>query len=60
MKEELLWLREWEDEHEVAQEVGRWVKRFNEHYLHSTLGYRTPNQVEHQLQTGPGNLLDAA
>ncbi len=60
MKEELLWLREWEDEHEVAQEVGRWVERFNEHYLHSTLGYRTPNQVEHQLQTGPGTLLDAA
>ncbi|HJM41997.1 MAG TPA: hypothetical protein QF870_01570 [Nitrospinota bacterium] len=44
----------------MAQEVGRWVERFNEHYLHSTLGYRTPNQVEHPLQTGPGTLLDAA
>jgi hypothetical protein len=30
MKEELPWLREWEDEHEAAQEAGRWVERFNE------------------------------
>lgn len=60
MKEELLWLREWEDEQEVAQEVGRCVEDFNEHYLHSALGYRTPNQAERQHQSGPGTLLDAA
>ena len=60
MKEELLWLREWEDEHEVAQELGRWVERFNEYYLHSTLGYKTPNQVERQHQTSPDTLLTAA
>lgn len=60
MKEELLWLREWEDEQEVAQEVGRWVEDFNEHYLHSTLGYRTPNQAERTYQDSPDTLLDAA
>lgn len=60
MKEELLWLREWEDEHEVAREVGRWVGQFNERYLHSALGYRTPNQAERNHQTSPDTLLDAA
>ena len=53
MKEELLWLREWEDEHEVVQEVGRWVERFNEHYLHSTLGYRTPTRWNTSFKPAP-------
>jgi len=60
MKEELLWLREWENEAELAREVGRWVKDFNEHYLHSALGYRTPNQAERNYQTSPDTLLSAA
>lgn len=60
MKEELLWLREWEDEHEVAEAVEKWMTSFNEHYLHSALGYTTPNAFERNHQRGPDTHLHAA
>jgi len=46
IKEELIWLREWRDPFELSDEVGRWIGEYNEHYLHSALGYKTPNQME--------------
>jgi transposase InsO family protein len=46
MKEELLWLREWENPMELIDEVGEWISEYNESYLHSSLGYKTPNKVE--------------
>jgi putative transposase len=47
MKEELIWLREWESERELGHELDKWVQYYNRSYLHSALGYRTPIQVEH-------------
>ena len=44
MKEELLWLREWEDERESSLKLDKWVEYYNRSYLHSTHGYRTPIQ----------------
>ena len=46
MKEELFWLREWENERELSLELDMWVQYYNRSYLHSEQGYRTPIQVE--------------
>jgi|LSQX01.3.fsa_nt_gb transposase InsO family protein len=46
MKEELLWLREWTNPMELIDEVGEWIQGYNESYLHSSLGYKTPNRME--------------
>ena len=46
MKEELLWLREWDSPFVLAEELQNWVEYYNRSYLHSTLGYRAPNQFE--------------
>jgi putative transposase len=46
IKEELFWLREWENERELGHELKKWVQYYNRNYLHSALGYRTPIQAE--------------
>jgi len=45
IKEELIWLREWRDSYELSVAVSGWIEHYNESYLHSALGYRTPNQM---------------
>ena len=46
MKEELFWLREWENETELSLEFNKWVDYYNRSYLHSAHGYQTPIQAE--------------
>jgi len=46
MKEELFWLREWENERELSLGLDKWVDYYNRNYLYSALGYRAPIQVE--------------
>jgi len=46
IKEELFWLREWDNERELSHELDKWVEYYNRNYLHSTLGYKTPSQKE--------------
>lgn len=57
LKEELLWLREWRSPFELAEDVARWFEQFNVSYLHSSLGYRTPEafeqQYSHQTRLAP-------
>jgi putative transposase len=50
LKEELFWLREWNSPFDLAKELEAWIERYNESYLHSALGYKSPRQfeVEHQ------------
>jgi transposase InsO family protein len=48
LKEELLWLREWTSPFELAESATIWFEHFNVSYLHSSLGYRTPEQCEQQ------------
>jgi len=48
IKEELLWLQEWQTVEEIAKAMPSFVDNFNEHYLHSALGYKTPNEFEKQ------------
>jgi putative transposase len=48
MKEELFWLREWENQREVSLELDKCVQIYNRNYLHSALGYRTPMQSQNE------------
>jgi putative transposase len=46
LKEECLWLREWENPFELVDELRKWTENYNQSYLHSTLGYKPPVQAE--------------
>jgi len=46
MKEELFWLREWDNERELSLELDKWVNYYNKSYLHSALGYKSPSRKE--------------
>jgi len=48
MKEELIWLREWENERELGLALNKWVDYYNRNYLHSAHGYKTPMQAEEE------------
>ncbi len=48
VKEELCWLREWASVEELATEMEKFVEYFNNNYLHSALGYKTPNVFENE------------
>lgn len=60
IKEELIWLREWRDPFALSDEVGRWIDEYNESYLHSALGYKTPNQMEETHNPTTRTLLENA
>lgn len=46
LKEELIWLREWENHHEAEKALKHWITSYNESYLHSAHGYRSPIWAE--------------
>lgn len=60
LKEELLWLREWSGATELSRELDRWIKYYNNSYLHSALGYRPPNQAEKTYNLSRKTLLKTA
>jgi len=60
MKEELFWLREWENERELSLELERWVEYYNKSYLHSALVYKTPAQAEAEYYGHHASQLSAA
>jgi transposase InsO family protein len=45
-----LWLNEWTSPFELTRALETWITDYNEHYLHSSLGYRTPRQFELEYQ----------
>lgn len=45
-KEEIVWINEWNNAIEFKDKLDEWVQFYNEQYLHSDLGYMTPNQFE--------------
>lgn len=57
MKEECLWLTEWENLSEIERKLPQWIEKYNAEYLHSTLGWKTPNEVHAKNQK---TLLNAA
>ncbi len=48
IKEELCWLREWSSVEELKIEMENFVEYFNANYLHSAIGYKTPNAYENE------------
>ncbi len=48
-KEECFWLREWKSPTELALTGSRWFEEFNKSYLHSALGYKTPERAEREF-----------
>jgi putative transposase len=50
LKEECLWLHEWSSPFELSRALETWITYDNEQYLHSSLDYRTPWQVELEYQ----------
>jgi putative transposase len=46
LKEECLWLQEWTCPFTLTRALEVWIMDYNEHYLHSALGYKTPRQCE--------------
>jgi hypothetical protein len=48
LKEECLWLQEWTSPFALTRALGVWITDYNEHYLHSALGYQSPSQFERQ------------
>lgn len=59
VKEELIWLREWSTVAELARAMPEFAASFNENYLHSALGYKTPNEFEKQWFTENQKTLSA-
>jgi putative transposase len=60
MKEELLWLKEWTSPFELADALGAWIPYYNGEYLHSALGYKSPEKFEEEYQNGQVTLLARA
>lgn len=48
IKEELIWLRERSSVEELRAAMPSFATDYNEHYLHSAIGCKTPNQFEKQ------------
>ena len=60
MKEELLWLREWEGKRELSYELDKWIGYYNRSYLHSALEYHTPIQAQYEYYKNYYSHLTAA
>lgn len=46
LKEDLIWLKEWQTPFEFEEDLKAWISRYNNDYPHSSLGYQTPVQFE--------------
>jgi hypothetical protein len=42
LKEELVHIREWKSQEGLIKALGGWIRFYNEEYLHSSLGYKSP------------------
>ncbi len=48
LKEELCWLRQWQSVNQLKTALDTFIENFNDGYLHSALGYKTPNRFEQE------------
>jgi putative transposase len=60
LKEECLWLKEWSCPFELIHALALGITYYNEHYLHSALGYKPPRQFEQEYHTSHGTQFTAA
>ena len=50
LKEELLWLEEFDGLEEAREKLSAWIDFYNKDYLHSALGYKSPEEYERLFQ----------
>ena len=60
LKEECLWLKEWQNPFELINDFKNWAEDFNTSYLHSALGYKTPQQKETEYFNNENILFSVA
>jgi len=60
LKEECIWLQEWTSPLTLSSALKTWMDQYNEQYLHSALGYKTPRQFEREYYSRHGTQLPAA
>jgi transposase InsO family protein len=47
IKEEVVWINEFESFEEAKDKIGGWIEEdYNKRYVHSSLGYRSPEEFE--------------
>jgi putative transposase len=52
-KEECLWLKEWTCPFTLLTALEAWITTYNEHYLHSALGDKSPGPCERDHDNSP-------
>jgi transposase InsO family protein len=57
MKEELLWLREWTSPFDLADDLSKWIEYYNNKYLHSAPGYKSPIKFDEDYRNSQVTLL---
>lgn len=55
LKEDLIWIREFQSPWELDLALREWVHRYNTDYPHSSLSYQTPQEVEDSYSTEGAN-----
>jgi putative transposase len=60
LKDGCLWLNEWTCPLALSKALSNWTEWYNEHYLHSALGYKAPRQFERDYHFSHGAQLPAA
>lgn len=58
LKEELIWLRDWQNEGELRRAVEAWVRRYNDERPHQALGFATPSEYR-TAKLGPSTTPQA-
>jgi transposase InsO family protein len=53
LKEEVVWLRDWESADELRAAIEAWVVRYNERRPHQALGYRCPSEFRTERLAAP-------
>ena len=53
LKEEVIWLRDWDTVEQLRETVAAWVVRYNERRPHQALGYKTPSEYRAQHLATP-------
>ncbi|WP_243438497.1 IS3 family transposase [Fundidesulfovibrio soli] len=59
LKEELVWINEFTSPGAFLESLDRWIDGYNANYLHSTLGYRSPEAFEAEQLSRETQLADA-
>ena len=59
MKEELVWINEWNSPKKFLEALDRWIDYYNNSYLHSTLGYQSPASFEEEFNRHDTRLVNA-